>query len=123
MSDITVLDRIVEEVRHIAAERPEHIYQPDPFITHCSYLTSNDEPGRGCIIGQAFERVGVSRENLASYEGASASAVVEKLDIPHSTRRDLRMLWLDRVQGEQDTGEAWADAVATADRTYPEVSR
>lgn len=117
------LDRVVAEVRHIAAERPGHIYQPDPFITHCSYLTSRDEPGRGCLIGQAFERIGVPRGSLARCEGHSASAAVDQLDILHSTRRDLRMLWLDRVQGEQDTGETWAEAVATADRTYPEVKR
>lgn len=127
MSDITVLDRIIEEVRHIASDDPTHVYQPPGGEGYtCSYLTSGDQPGQGCIMGQALIHVGVSPDALVAVEGESIATVIQKLGLftdEHDLDANARKRWLNWVQNRQDSGTTWSAAVQDADAMYRGVAR
>lgn len=76
--------------------------------------------GQRCIVGQALSNLGVSDSFLKSYEGVGADYLVGSLtqrviDVPKPSAQ----LWLAYVQGLQDKGYPWAEAVKIADEVYP----
>lgn len=115
-------EKIAKQVRKIAKERPDFVYTDQ--VTYgvrvdgrCSYLgRSVAEPniGQGCIVGQALQDLGVTREEMvkADIECLSASEVIEKFGI---SSNDKYLRFLDTVQESQDTGYSWEQAVKNAE--------
>lgn len=103
-------DDVIAEVRRLAAESPDCVYEsPDG---DCHYQRGECSNGSvGCIWGQALRRWGIideSRERaavLVSRYGAGLS--------------DQQHEWVHAVQEFQDRGESWGDAVKAADHDWP----
>ena len=110
---------LVEAVRALAAENPDFVYvnlKPlsDGTNQSCFYVHQTSEGMTpGCLIGHAAVRAGVPIEDVAKWDDkddAGASYV-----LPSSISERARD-WADYVQGKQDLGWAWSDAVAKADK-------
>lgn len=122
-------NKIVAEVRKLAEERPDHVYVSEVF-GQCSYVGAEigrpNESG-GCIIGQALIRTGVSETELAEWEtgahrawGPDSTVDMMQLDHPGwlGEPSEADMDWLLAVQGKQDRGDSWADAVRLTDQGF-----
>lgn len=103
-------ETIVATLKAVVAERPEHRYvQP---------ATAGREPGclyvhgdvPGCLVGHVLHRMGVPLRELLRHEFSTASEVLEALDTDISERVGA---FLDNVQGDQDSGATWGDALAS----------
>ena len=140
MSEKVTLEQLEAAVREIAAERPDFVYTKQPARqgydcegSECSYVSAGisvDHQGEGCIVGQALMRIGFDKELLAEIQGGVAQDIRDFLAHPvfqerfeglsqienlHDPRNH-RLRWLSRVQGAQDTGSSWEEAVKEADR-------
>lgn len=110
--------QIIAEVRKIAAEQPDHVYDRE----NCWYLDPiNNEPA--CIMGKALANLGLlppwAGEDHASFEGKGIDKVLDILGIDADLSEKL---WLVNVQQAQDgrTGEiqarkSWGESVQYAD--------
>ena len=123
--NFTVQD-VVREVRKLAQERPHFNYRDQLHADSagCSYLGASmytPGEGEGCIMGQALQRLGVSREELLLHEGRSASQAIGDLTLLGSDVNYWVNVarWLDHVQTKQDTGFTWQEAVAGGDWYTP----
>ena len=75
--------------------------------------------GKPCIVGQALQNLGVSREWLSDFEGNSAQFVVGSLGLePGGVNGIAFSLWLDAVQGGQDSNLTWKTSLVDADEEY-----
>lgn len=115
--DFTPAD-VEREVRALAAERPDFVYtaqvSADPNDVMCGYAgeQSNSTNGEGCIVGQALQRLGVSKMELLALDGEIATRVIEDITgmiLADNTR------WVRAVQAFQDMGMSWGGAVSFAD--------
>lgn len=107
---------IINQVRALAAERPDFIY---PNANKgCFYW----QDGPSCLIGQALYRLGASEATLVEYDvrvrepdcdGSIEDVIACYADDFTSTHEDAS--WLNGVQSEQDVGQRWGDAVRHAD--------
>lgn len=124
------LEPMVREVRRLAAERPDFVYedQPDSLGAGvCFYYGADGKGGgTGCIIGEAAKALGASPATLQCMDDSVdfGDVLAIALDIPpfiddtqgeHEARR-----WLATVQGYQDSGMDWGSAVAKADLSMDE---
>ena len=114
---------IVREIRTLAQERPDYVYEGVGDTSTCSYVTGADG-GPGCLVGQALQRLGVPRETLAEVEGdidlnggLGVRRLLTALLGPVHLQRAVS--WIERVQDAQDSGSRWHDAVASADVEVP----
>lgn len=120
------LDRLEAEVRRIAREDPEHIYEPPPETIDeygamrggdCSYLPDDNNP-QGCLIGAALRAVGVTPTE--DFEGNAANQVIEDIlatiEVTIEGRFEDKVEWFRLVQSAQDEGTAWGKAVEHADK-------
>lgn len=112
---------IVKTVRELAAERPDFNYRGQGVEPKtCSYLgrqLSEPDVGEACIIGQVFERLGLSREELQRFEGYSTDAIANYAT--GSTIGRETVLWMAHIQDLQDGGHTWATALQNANEQYP----
>lgn len=96
-----------EEVKKIAAEKPNYIYE-SPHGTDCVYL-NNHEPS--CIVGHGFVRCGLSTYVIAEFEKLGVRLVFERFpeyveaDDPQAVKN------LESAQDSQDVGENWGKSV------------
>lgn len=122
---ITASD-LIREVRAVAEEHPDFTYAAqagyDP-TAGCSYLgvAIGNTDGKGCIIGQALERLEFNMEAVKEWElsepgwGTSVFDLMEHFQIP-TTYAEKN--WLAGVQSSQDHGESWGFAVKSTDAAY-----
>lgn len=108
---------LVRKVRKLSEKYPDFIYTAQFGATgvpaySCSYLGIPGDPnkGYGCIVGQALQEMGVSREALANVDG---NAVEDILDLTDAHYKETG--WLTTVQSQQDRGKSWSRAVWCAD--------
>jgi hypothetical protein len=109
--------RLVAEVRALAAEKPDYVYQLQSKGPSCVYV----EKGVGsCIVGQAALRAGMDLEELSKKDSdeEDTSVSVQFEDYGLSAEE---LLWLSKVQHSQDTQFPWGAAVARADDSFPGV--
>ena len=113
------LGKLILAVRAIAAEQPDRIYTKDGPYGVCLYRRTVQSDGtmRGCIIGEALRRSGWSTTGLDSSEMGGIQFILVDVFKLHSDNRQV--VWLGRVQGEQDAGKTWANAVLAADKATP----
>lgn len=105
-------DQIITEVRRLAAEKPDFVYEKPEFSAFCLYM-HGEEPG--CIFGQALHNLGW---DVTAPDAGTINTVLDDNDV-HRTERQA--LWMREVQHEQDTRTPWGDAVAKADEEFPLV--
>lgn len=119
------IQEIVGEVVKLAKERPEFVYKSADLDGSCSYVGGRmrtPEEGKGCIIGQALQRLGMPVEELLKHEGDDVVSLI--IANPYIVGgdgfadRDARS-FLDYVQSLQDRKETWGDAVKQAASGYP----
>jgi hypothetical protein len=96
-----------EAITAVARENPEKVYERKP-LTSCLYVhVSEDQALPGCLIGAALHRMGISLEDLHSFDVGSrpsgASDVMERLSIGTEVER----LAAERAQRHQDAGSSW----------------
>lgn len=113
--------KVAKRVRKIAKKTPDFVYtdQGSEDVEEgngCSYFgRSVTEPnvGQGCIVGQALQDLGVTREEMkkANIENLSASDALMRLGISSS---DKHLHFLDTVQMRQDIGDTWERSVEHA---------
>ena len=111
---------IVDEVRRLAAESPEAVYQESP----CHYGIGKCGNGEGCIIGQAIVAWCPDMEVYLDFEDQKAINHKHNLNVyqivnDHGLNHLLTKKEIDfcrEVQAEQDRRKPWAEAVASADR-------
>ncbi len=100
---------LIAAVRELAAEEPGFIYRfyaDDPKLA-CSYFPNEKNP-KGCIVGAAIRLVAPDFD-LQPWEGQNAGDVVGDFATEEQSN------WFNHVQGEQDAGKPWGEAVRLAD--------
>ena len=139
---ITV-DDVVQEVRKLATKYPDFNYKNQEGVDNggmsCSYLAgmtstqykdsalsksgltysearSKGILGKGCIVGQALSKLGVSDETLLDFEEMGADYVVGSNVEPSDSHNYIKLVWLLVVQSLQDGGNNWAESVLRADK-------
>ena len=99
--------KIEEKLRELAAEKPDFRYSPADGITlPCFYSKEqqDQEKNDGCIFGQAFQRLGVPKDEL-ELQSCAIGEVVR-----YYSGSDAPENWT-AVQFAQDHGKTWAEAV------------
>lgn len=98
---------VVQKVRDLAEKNPDFRYKR-PGGGGCY----NVYDGKGsCIVGQGLIAAGVPVEDIPEAGGVSSTCNRLGIVLTHAQRS-----WLDNVQVQQDGGEPWGVAIATADR-------
>lgn len=103
---VVTAEQIIAEVRRLAAEQPDFIYEKPAGSTFCLYKHGD---GPGCIMGQALNNLGVEVDEFTT--GTIGSVLIEKGIKTTRGQGD----WLRDVQAQQDTRHTWAQSVADAD--------
>lgn len=114
-------------VRQLAAEQPDHVYDkdnyPDRYVgAACKYTHTLDDNSKvpGCIVGQAIFNITGKLVDQEYHQGGVMDFQFMRSEF---TRDDEdyghwsdRAKFLANVQNHQDSGLAWGDAVARADK-------
>lgn len=124
--------------RAVATQGPGFIYSrnPEPGKVTCfnvpmtrspagGYEFSPNDPRRktGCLIGTALEILGVPRGLLAQHPDVGIWGIAEELK-----NREILLLTegqidvLADIQGLQDTGSTWGDALSEGRQTWERLS-
>ena len=113
---LTVSD-LISKVRELAAASPDCRYRSTNGSSSgcCNNRGECTNGTVGCIIGQAAAALGYDWGDEPSREGVHL--FVNRV-FRHTPRPQT--YWLDLVQGQQDLGKTWGDAVQYADE---QVSR
>lgn len=108
--------QIIAEVRKIAAEQPDHVYDRD----NCWYRDPlNNEPA--CIMGKALANLGLlpPSEGDTYFEGKGIDKVLEILGINASISEKLWLVYVQQAQdgrtGEIQARKSWGCSVQYAD--------
>jgi hypothetical protein len=123
------LSTIFWTVTRLAMANPDTKYKKDTLGSgpNCKYAAGECSNGTvGCIIGQALKASGVTlKPEWDTGNGNTASAIIDDLieeriiEEPEQTGR--YKIWLDDVQGSQDTGDTWQEALNHANRRMTEL--
>ena len=111
------LGKLILAVRAIAAEQPDRIYTKDGGTCLYRRTVQSDGTMRGCIIGEALRRSGWSTTGLDGWKMGGIRFILVDVFKLHSDNRQV--VWLGKVQGGQDAGKTWANAVLAADKETP----
>ena len=108
--------QLAHEVRKLADERPDFVYDEDG--SGCSYVydSVNSEVGEGCIVGQALQALGVPCIALKMVDDATVDAAHLFLDPRlsewlHSgvSKKSAEMLVAENLRGVPRGTERWDD--------------
>lgn len=112
-----ILRNIQSEVRRIANDHPDVRYIDVAETGECNYYPNSSNP-HGCIIGYACRNLGFSLDDK-SYGGLGVRAAFlqkfyerEHVGVGEESREILERL--AAVQGDQDHGLTWREAVEAA---------
>ena len=97
-------------IRVLAAESPDFVYNTRQEGAGCYYHKGvlGGEPNKGCIFGQAFQRLGVDMSTVGG-DGIS-SLWSETHDVTNYLGGNCPEEW-DEVQNIQDGGGTWGEAI------------
>lgn len=139
------IDSLVAEVRRLCETTPDNRYSIGPELKRmrsgadlpaCSYIDGTcSDKSCGCIIGQAFKNLGITRAQLKEIDEAGSIRQVFYAnkgdgeyyrDIVFSSCDptedvDLKIDWLKAIQNWQDHGYTWGEALihANGNRIMP----
>jgi hypothetical protein len=107
-------EQIIAEVRRLAAERPDYVYEKPEFSAYCLYMHGD---GPGCIFGHALHNLGwdFSEEQ----KGTITSILLGDGPDPLVETTSQQRLWMRAVQSKQDNAFTWGKAVELADEEFP----
>lgn len=105
-------DQIIAEVRRLAAEKPDYVYEKPEFSAFCLYM-HGDEPG--CIFGHALHNLGW---DVTAHDAGAINTVLDDNGVLTTTKQRE---WMREVQFSQDHGSTWEKAVRSADQVAPRV--
>ncbi len=104
------IDQLIDEVRKLANEKPDFVYERPIASGPCSYTKSKTSETEGCIFGQAIFRL---QPELKSYLcDCGINTLIQLLEIKASKQE---IIWCCRVQGYQDRANSWKLAIEFAD--------
>jgi len=110
ISTLTVKE-VDTAIRILAAESPDFVYNALGKVGEgCFYHKEilGGEPNKGCIFGQAFQRLGVDMDTVGG-DGIS-SLWFETHDVNNPTSEYCPEEW-KKVQEDQDNGSTWGEAI------------
>jgi hypothetical protein len=115
---------LIQNVRQLANDAPYNTYEGNKNGYGCCYAKGECSDGSiGCIIGQAMI---TCDESITEYisDPARQSKQFELLwdDMCETNLMEMsreEMNWCSKVQGLQDDGVAWQEAVSQADGVKP----
>lgn len=121
------LNDLQKEVRRLANQYPNAIYQSPNGFNGCYYnvgIVANGPDTEGCLLGQAirnlepeiFEAITADSDDIVSL----ICIMNEDFDNSEDEEGDIEK-WLSIVQGQQDGGKTWSEAVKIADLNMEEV--
>ena len=105
--------KIIAEVRKVAAEHPDYIYQKIDGVSHgsCLYIYNNKP---SCIIGHALWNVGLIDANWKG-DTRAISDIRSIIGCEGWPLDSSEINWLAAVQHSQDRGTTWSGSVRAAD--------
>lgn len=114
--DFTFED-VLNEVIRLSEEDPDFVYTTQPGregVSSCGYtgLAPGTTEGRSCIVGQALQNLGVSKDSLINLSLNATGVLTDYLNILPKYHDDAdRLIYLDSIQSNQDQGMSWGDSV------------
>lgn len=114
MSNTITVKALAQEARRLAQQYPDR-------VAVCSYTRWEDEVlVPNCIVGTAAYNLGISLEDLnrvntCGIRQMAFSATPEWLDAS-ADDAEVYVAWLGSLQGTQDGGSPWGEALHNADR-------
>jgi hypothetical protein len=119
---------LIGEVRQQAHAEPARVYKKFGVAAACLYRPGTTNPLCGCIVGEALSALGVPEEVLRRLDGADTRwdptfgspvgwGADEATGIlgEYLAAEAIGSPWVIEVQGNQDQGMTWEDAVEAAD--------
>lgn len=114
MSNTITVKALAQEARRLAQQYPDR-------VAVCSYTRWEDDVlVPNCIVGTAAYNLGISLEDLnqvntCGIRHMAFNATLEWLDVS-AVGDEVYVDWLSALQGEQDSGSPWGEALHDADR-------
>ena len=109
------LDDLITEVRRIASENPNFVYNQ----MVCKYQVRGKP---SCLIGQGLHAIGVDTAVLKAFDDREDSEIQTILvDELGFDVEDARIYWLSATQSAQDCQTPWGKAISQADFYYPQL--
>lgn len=101
--------KLIEEIRNLAKENPER-------TAGCTYLDSDGAPV--CIVGHAMFNLGLIDESAKQSDWNKSDFYILRFNgiSGLDATDDAESRWIVAVQGMQDCGKEWGEAVEVADR-------
>ncbi len=107
------IEQLIDEVRKLANEKPDFVYEPViGCAPACSYVSSANSETEGCIFGQAILRLQPELRQTIDCENI-ISCLLQDLKVNISNKQLVE--WCVIVQGFQDNQIIWKDCVSGAD--------
>ena len=108
ISTLTI-DEVDTAIRVLAAESPDFVYNTRKSGAGCFYHKEvlGGEPNKGCIFGQAFQRLGVDMSNIGGDGISSLWSETHDVSTPYW---NFPKEWAE-VQSIQDDGGTWGEAI------------
>jgi hypothetical protein len=105
------LEKAIELAKQAVADRGEdYVYEKPEDVEVCQYV---HDDGPGCIVGYILNKAGASLEELHDHEGTWASALTDRLEVTGVLTASYEAnVFLDAIQGKQDNGKNWGQALA-----------
>lgn len=121
-------EALVEEVRRLAAEQPDYMYDPTNFddtsdgcaLPKCRYTHYQNDGTRvpGCIIGKAIYNLTGKLVDQAVTGGGVLDFPFMQEEYAYASGWSDQARWLAAVQRNQDEKMYWGRAVELADAEY-----
>lgn len=114
MTHTITIKELAREARLLAQEFEDR----KAVCSYTHYVDGELEPS--CIVGMAAYRLGVTLEQLNEHNSCvirhlALNVVPEWLTVSES-ESSVELPWLSTLQGAQDGGSTWGEALAIADR-------
>lgn len=104
------IEELIGEVRRLTKENPDYIYNA-PEHDGCSYISSKDDPHKGCIFGQAMLNLDPDlHDTLDKFDTYGIPYILR--DVLNVSGTDRQYDWCAMFQRKQDTGHMWGEALA-----------
>ena len=106
IKDLTV-GQVNKALLELAEENPDFIYNDEGNGGQCYYHKGvfKGEKCDGCIFGQAFQRLGLTKEYLKNY----VSGTIKGIWVEHH-QCSPPSYWID-IQFWQDSGKPWGETI------------
>lgn len=126
------LPRLIRTVIQFCKDRPDNVYtrpiksSVSGSIISCKYSAGDCKDGTcGCVFGQAlaFQGIDVKALDISAEKYVTGGTGIEAV-LRHNNCAVTGIVrdWLLRLQGRQDNGDTWGEALASANVLHPIVA-